>query len=93
MDLKSYGRWFDYSRARDDMFEATDTQSAPWYVVMSDDKKRARLNVIAHLLSCIPYEELPREEIDLPKRQKRRDYKTPDYPRKLVPELDWGRET
>ena len=61
MDLKSYNRWYDYSRARDDMFKATDTPWAPWRVVRSDDKKRARLNTIAHLLSQIPYEELPRE--------------------------------
>ena len=56
MDLKSYGRWYDYSRARDDMFKATDTPWAPWHVVRSDDKRRARLNVISHLLSQIPYD-------------------------------------
>ena len=69
MDLKSYGRWDDYSRARDDMFKATDTPWAPWYVVRSDDKKRARLNTITHLLAHIPYEELPREKVKLPDRQ------------------------
>ena len=57
MDLKSYSRWYDYSRARDDMFKATDTPWAPWYVIRSDDKKRARLNAITHLLAHIPYEE------------------------------------
>ena len=57
MDLKSYSRWFDYSRARDEMFAATDTGFAPWYVVRSDDKRRARLNAIAHLLGRIPYDE------------------------------------
>jgi polyphosphate kinase len=89
MDLKSYNRWYDYSRARDDMFKATDTPWAPWRVVRSDDKKRARLNTIAHLLSQIPYRELPREKPVLPKRQKRGGYVEPDYPYKIVPELDW----
>ena len=70
MDLKSYSRWYDYSRARDDMFKATDTPWAPWHVIRSDEKKRARLNTIAHLLSKIPYEELPRDKPVLPKRQK-----------------------
>ncbi len=65
-------QWYDYSRARDEMFAATDTSWAPWYVVRSDDKKRARLNVIAHLLSKIPYEDLPREKVKLPKRKRPR---------------------
>jgi polyphosphate kinase 2 len=68
MDLKSFGRWDDYTRARDDMFMATDTAWAPWYVVRSDDKRRARLNIIEHLLASIPYKPLPREKIKLPKR-------------------------
>jgi polyphosphate kinase 2 len=89
MDLKSYSRWYDYSRARDDMFNATDTPWAPWHVVRSDDKKRARLNVISHLLSQIPYEELPREKPVLPNRQKRRGYRAPNYSYKFVPELEW----
>jgi polyphosphate kinase 2 len=89
MDLKSYSRWYDYSRARDEMFQATDTPWAPWYVVHSDDKKQARLNVITHLLKHIPYEELPREKIKLPDRQKAHGYKQPDYAYKLVPELTW----
>ena len=89
MDLKSYSRWYDYSRARDDMFKATDTPWAPWRVVRSDDKKRARLNVIAHLLSLISYRELSRDEPELPKRQKSHGYEDPDYPYKMVPELDW----
>src|SRR5262247_411154 len=62
MDLKSYSRWHDYSRARDDMFKATDTSWAPWYVARSEDKKRVRLNIISHLLAHIPYEEPPREK-------------------------------
>jgi polyphosphate kinase len=86
MDLSSYGRWYDYSRARDEMFQATDTAWAPWFVAHSDDKKRARLNIIAHLLSRIPYKEVPRPQIKLPKRQKPGGYKEPDYPYKMVPE-------
>jgi polyphosphate kinase len=86
MDLKSYGRWFDYSRARDDMFSATDTGFAPWFVARSDDKKRARLNIIRHLLSQIPYKSLPGEKIVLPKRQKAGKYRERDYPYKFVPE-------
>ena len=89
MDLKSYGRWYDYSRARDDMFKATDTPWAPWHVVRSDDKKGARLNTIAHLLSQIPYEELPRDKPVLPKRQKPHGHIDPNYPFKVVPELEW----
>jgi polyphosphate kinase 2 len=89
MDMKSYSRWYDYSRARDDMFKATDTHWAPWHVIRSDDKKRARLNAISHLLSQIPYEDLPHEDPSLPKRQKAHGYVEPDYPYKLVPELDW----
>ena len=91
MDLKSYSRWYDYSRARDDMFKATDTPVAPWHVVRSDDKKRARLNVISHLLSLIPYKELDREKPELPKRQKPHGYEEPSYPYKFVPELEWPR--
>jgi hypothetical protein len=60
MDLKSYSRWYDYGRARDDMFQATDSSWAPWYAVRSDDKKRARLNIIKHILGRIPYKEAPR---------------------------------
>jgi polyphosphate kinase 2 (PPK2 family) len=86
MDLKSYNRWFDYSRARDEMFSATDTGFAPRFVVKSDDKRRARLNLIAHLLKQIPYEEAPREKVKLPKRQKAGDYRDPKYPFKYVPE-------
>jgi len=89
MDLKSYSRWYDYSRARDDMFKATDTPWAPWHVVRSDDKRRARLNTISHLLTQIPYEELPREKTTLPKRQKPGGYAESTYPFKFVPELEW----
>ncbi|MBK1720377.1 polyphosphate kinase 2 [Thiocystis violacea] len=87
MDLKSYSRWYDYSRARDAMLAATDTDFAPWHVARSDDKKRARLNIIRHLLTQIPYEELPRERIALPKRQKPDGYREPDHPLKVIPEL------
>ena len=86
MDLLSYGRWYDYSRARDDMFAASDTEHAPWHVVRSDDKRRARLNIIAHILDAIPYKEAPRDKVKLPDRQKRNGYKEPDYPYKYVEE-------
>ncbi|MFB1486347.1 MULTISPECIES: polyphosphate kinase 2 [unclassified Thiocapsa] len=85
MDLKSYSRWYDYSRARDAMFAATDTAWAPWYVAPSDDKKRARLNIISHLLGRVPFEELPREKVTLPKRQKAEGYREPDYPFRIIP--------
>ncbi len=86
MDLKSYSRWYDYSKARDEMFAATDTPWAPWFVARSDDKRRARLNIISHLLSSIAYEKIPHEKVKLPKRQKARGYREPDYPYKLVAE-------
>jgi polyphosphate kinase 2 len=84
MDLKSYSRWFDYSRARDDMFAATDTEVAPWFVAHSDDKRRARLNIISDLLGRIPYKAVPRAKVKLPARQKAGDYREPDYPYRLV---------
>ena len=68
MDLESFGRWYDYSRARDKMLEATDSKHAPWYLIRSDDKRRARLNCISHLLGLIPYKKAPREKVKLPKR-------------------------
>jgi polyphosphate kinase 2 (PPK2 family) len=74
IDLPSRIRWYDYSRARDAMLEATDTDSSPWHIVRSDDKKRARLNCISHLLRLIPYEEVPREKIKLSKRSKKGAY-------------------
>jgi polyphosphate kinase 2 len=73
-DLCSRSRWFDYSRARDVMLEATDTEFAPWYIVPSDDKRRARLNCISHLLSLIPYKKVSREKVKLPKRSKEGAY-------------------
>jgi len=86
MDLKSYSRWYDYSRARDEMFAATDLDYAPWYVARSDDKRRARLNIITHLLSKIPYERTKPEKIKLPKRQKRGGYGEPEHPLRYVQE-------
>jgi polyphosphate kinase len=86
MDLLSYSRWYDYSRARDAMFLATDTSWAPWYVVPSDDKKRARLNLIRHMLRHIPYEAPKRPKVKLPKRQKPGGYVEPEYPFKLIPD-------
>ena len=68
MDTESFGRWYDYSRARDKMFEATDTKHAPWRLVRSDDKRRARLNVISHILDAIPYKKVKRDKVKLPKR-------------------------
>jgi polyphosphate kinase len=86
MDLDSYSRWYDYSRARDEMFAATDTPHAPWYVARSDDKRRARLNIIAHLLDQVPYKTAPREKVKLPERQKAGGYREPDYPYKFIKE-------
>ena len=74
MDVESYGRWYDYSHARDEMLEATDTQHAPWHILRSDDKKRARLNGIAYILSQIPYEKVKRPKVELPKRSTRHKY-------------------
>ena len=86
LDLKSYSRWYDYSRARDAMFAATDTGWAPWYVARSEDKKRVRLNIISHLLGRIPYKDVPRPKVKLPDRQKDKRYREPDYAYKWVPE-------
>ena len=86
MDLKSYDRWDDYTRARDEMFTATDTPGAPWYVVRSDDKKRARLNSSTHLLRAIPHKELKQEKVVLPKRKIGKSYQDIEYPCKYIPE-------
>ncbi len=85
MDLESHRRWYDYSRARDDMLLATDTPWAPWYIVDSNDQRRARLNCITHLLSVIPYKEIKRDKIKLPKRQKRKGYVEPERTYRHVP--------
>jgi polyphosphate kinase len=74
MDLESYRRWYDYSRARDMMLEATDSKHAPWYIVRSDDKRRARLNCISHILNLIPYKKLPPPKVKLPSRSNKRKY-------------------
>jgi len=84
MDMKSYSRWFDYSRASDEMFATTDPSWAPWFVTHSDDKQRARLNIISHLLGSIKYKDPPRQNVKLPKRQKPGGYKEPNYPYKLI---------
>lgn len=86
MDLESYKRWYDYSRARDEMIAETDSEHAPWHLARSDDKKRVRLNIISHLLGQIPYKSLPHKKVKLPPRQKPGDYKEPDYPFKYIPE-------
>jgi polyphosphate kinase 2 len=86
MDLKSFARWDDYTRARDEMFLATDTPWAPWFVARSDDKRRARLNIIEHLLANIPYKSVPREKVKLPKRHVTADGTT-RLPLKVIPEV------
>jgi polyphosphate kinase len=88
MDLESFRRWYEFSRARDIMLKATDTKQAPWYIVRSDDKKKARLNCITHLLSLIPYGKVPRQKIELPKRKTKDHYddQVPLKGRHLVPE-------
>ena len=88
MDLESHRRWYDYSRARDEMLLATDMSYAPWYVVNADDKRCARLNCISHLLSLIPYKEIEREKVKLPDRQKPHGYEEPKNRRyNFVPEM------
>jgi polyphosphate kinase 2 (PPK2 family) len=88
MDTESYNRWYDYSRARDAMLEATDTEWAPWHIVPSDDKKRARLNCISHLLSQVSYKELPRPRVKLGKRNLKDKYddEASLEGRRLIPE-------
>ena len=88
VDLKSFTKWDEYSRAKDEMFGYTDTKQSPWYVVNADDKKRARLNCISHLLSMIPYEYIQPDEIELPERQNRSGYvRTPISEQTFVPEI------
>lgn len=84
-DLKSYSRHFEYCKARDAMFKATDTAWAPWYVADNDDKKRGRLNIISHLLSLIPYEPLQPSDIKMPRKPTPRGYVEPDLPLHRVP--------
>ncbi|HXW81097.1 MAG TPA: polyphosphate kinase 2 [Acidimicrobiales bacterium] len=85
MDLKSYSRWYDYSKARDAMLSATDTAWAPWWVAHTDDKMRGRLNVISHLLSQVPYKPLPARDITLPKRQRPGSYVDPHLSLRYIP--------
>jgi polyphosphate kinase 2 len=88
MDLESYARWYAYSRARDMMLDATDTEDAPWYIVRSDDKRRARLNCISYLLKLIPYKEVHHDKVKLPKRSQKGEYddQAPLDGRNFVPE-------
>ena len=86
MDLESHRRWYDYSRARDAMFEATDSPQSPWYVVRTDDKERARLNCIAHLLKTVPWKPVPYDPPKLPDRQKAHGYKEPSWNYRWIPE-------
>ena len=89
IDLPSREKWYEYSRARDMMLEATDTKHAPWYIVHSDNKRKARLNCIAHLLKLIPYEKVPRETVKLPKRSDKHKYddQAPLKGRHFIPEI------
>ncbi len=87
MDLEARAQWVDYSRAKDEMFRYTDTEESPWYVVEADDKRRARLNCIGHLLSLIPYEDLTLPPLELPPRQDKKGYvRPPKQLQRLVPE-------
>jgi polyphosphate kinase 2 len=86
MDVLSYTRWDDYTKARDEMFAATDTSWAPWFVANSENKKLVRLNIISHLLSKVPYKKIPQAKVKLPKRQPGKKYKAVDYPFKFIPE-------
>lgn len=85
MDVESYGRWYDYSRARDAMFQATDIGAAPWYIANTDNKKRGRLNIISHLLGQVPYQAQPEPAVKLPKRQKPDDYREPPLTLRHIP--------
>jgi polyphosphate kinase 2 len=85
LDLRSYRRWYDYSRARDAMFAATDTAWAPWYVADADGKKRGRLNIISHLLGQVPYKPLARRDVTLPGRQRPGGYTGPGLPLRYIP--------
>ncbi len=85
MDLKSYTRWYDYSRARDGMFAATDTSWAPWHIADTNDKMRGRLNIISHLLTQVPYAPLAKRDITLPKRQRPGGYVEPNAPLRWIP--------
>ncbi|WP_434778408.1 polyphosphate kinase 2 [Neisseria sp. Ec49-e6-T10] len=85
-DIKSYSKWYDYSRARDKMIAASDSSWAPWFIADANDKKRARLNILSHILSEIPYEKIPTKTVKLPHRQKKGDYTEPNYYYRWVPE-------
>jgi polyphosphate kinase 2 len=87
MDIKSYTAWNDYTRARDDMVAATHTDFAPWHMARSNDKKRARLNIISHLLASIPYKSPKRDKVKLPKRKINKAYRQPDFSKNFIPEL------
>lgn len=86
MDLESHRRWYDYSRARDAMLAATDTPESPWHVVQTDDKQRARLNCVSHLLSVVPWKRVARKKVELPKRQKAHGYKEPNWNYRWIPQ-------
>ena len=83
MDIESYNRWYDYSKARDLMFKATDSKHAPWHVIRSDDKRRARLNCISHLLKAIPFKRFSRDRVKLPGRSNKDRYNDRAFLRKV----------
>ena len=85
LDLKSYSRWYDYSRARDAMLAATDTAWVPWYIAHTDNKRRGRLNIVSHLLSQVPYKPLAPRDVTLPRRQRPGGYVEPDLPLRYIP--------
>ena len=89
MDLESFRRWYEYSRARDAMLEATDSKHAPWYLIHSDDKRKARLNCLSHFLSMLPHKKTPREKVKLPKRSKKDAYDDTKFlkSRKFIPKV------
>jgi polyphosphate kinase 2 (PPK2 family) len=87
MDMNARKRWYDYSRARDDMFRFTNTRFSPWYVIPADNKKHARLNCINHMLSLIPYKEIPKQKLKLPPLQKRKDYEPAALNVNIVPDF------
>lgn len=87
MDVEAHRRWYDYSRARDEMLEATDTPQSPWNIVPADNKRSARLNCITHLLSQIPYKEIPSEPVVLPKRKPAKGYREPEHSYHIIPQI------
>ena len=87
MDLQSRARWVEYSKAKDDMFASTDIKQAPWYVVTSDDKRRARLNCISHILASVPYDDIVPDPVEIPLREDEAYIRPPMHEQAFVPQL------